>query len=158
MQPQPHVVATANTSAISWWNATACRIVNYFLKHKRLQPHPMLSFHIFIMVFFFFFLKMLKLEPSSHFSKILSFESFVLFLSIQISFVYFFSFSYISLLNSHIFFWIVSIIYSLNIYLFFLHFLSFNIWICVSFCNIWTCLVDFNDYTVYFSFEGSKFV
>ena len=100
MQPQPHVVPTANTSAISWWNATACRIVNYFLKHKRLQPHPMLSFHIFIMVFFF--LKMLKLEPSSHFSKILSFESFVLFCLLKFLSCTFF-FSYISLLNSHFF-------------------------------------------------------
>ena len=69
---------------------------------------------------------------------------------------FFFSSSYIFLLNIHYIFWIVSITYSLIIYLFW-HFGHFSIWICVSFCNIWTCLIDFNDYTMYYSFEGNQF-
>ena len=53
-------------------------------------------------------------------------------------------------------FWIVSITYSLIIYILW-HFGSFNIWICVNFCNIWTCLADFNDYIMYYSFEDNQF-
>ena len=60
-------------------------------------------------------------------------------------------------------FWII--IYFLNCFnnLFFnyiyllWHFGSFNIWICVRFCNIWTYLADFNDYTMYYSFEDNQF-